>query len=254
MQISAREYSSASEMLSEYAARQRRTWPVKRVNVYSRPLPSAPIIAPEPPLWQCDRIKFEHHVLAYRAETSAIDYMRHYKLEIGLIYAENPASKSSVEATLLKNAATYALKTKFKLSHERIATLMKVEQSTVGRRVNMHCIANGLTVETAHTTFVGEMVELAKAQFQAGVSIPKIAKQMRVSQNTIIARARADGWYVSVADRAYEKFVAAVDRKYFEALILVGFSMRSLKRKTGGSEPCIMRLCDEMGLVFNERG
>lgn len=255
MQIAQQEFMPEAQQRERHRAVSSRLWPQRRVNIYSRPLPPAePVIVPAPPLWQCDRIKFEHHVLAYRAETSAIDYMRLYKIELGMIYAENPSSKSDRAATFLKNAAAYHLKTKFNLSDERVASFMKVERSTIARRIAMHCTIHGLTVDVRRTSFVGEMVDSAKAQYLAGVSIPKIAKQMHVSQNTIIAQARVDGWYVSVSDLAYEKFVATVDRKYFEALILVGFSLRSIRRKVGVSEPSIARLADEMGLVVNERG
>jgi len=252
MQPAIQHMSEAEQRSAALARRARLRGPDRRTNITMarRPMKLA-IATTEPPLWQRERIRFDLHVLTFKAQTSPIDYMKLVAVQTGVRYFDNIHERHNKENTKIKNETCYDLKIKFGLGVQQIGNLMRTDHSTICRRINVHCAENRLPMISEALS--KERCEVARELYASGLNITQIAKRMKASVNTVRNLAKSAGWYVDPKELAYGQFIANVDRKNFEAMILVGFSMRQIQRRISGSPTSILRLCDEMGLVFSEK-
>jgi hypothetical protein len=258
MHIAQQEFmSEAQQMANRRAIRARlpRTAPKAPIRLFvaPKPVPQA-ALAVEPPLWQSEELKFDHHVLAFDAETSARGYMRFHAEEAGFTVADIIGGGRNRHLVSAKKFIAYGLRTKFQLSFEQIAYIMHADHSSVINRVQRYCSENSLPYEALDTGYTTDKAEKAERMFKSGIRIPAIARELKVSQNTVRNRAIIDGWYVSPDEALYQRLIANLDRDKFARLVTYGFSMSTLRRKLGASPTAIKRLAGEMGLTVAGRG
>lgn len=256
MHIPEQQFQGYQQQYAAAAARRARLrGPDTRINMIKRqPIQILAIAPPEPPLWKGERIRFDWHEIEYRARLSPEGYLVMIKIKTSIEFKKGRRYSQSAEMADVKNMVAYHLYTAFNLSTTRIGKMMNTDHSTTSRRISQHCRKSGLVYPGIARADLSEKISKAREMFEKGISVNKIGVMLKMSPNTIRTAGRAEGWYINQADVDYEKFASTVNRKIFEAMTLAGYSIRTITRKLKAPETCVMRLCDEMGLVYNGRG
>lgn len=247
--------TEAQQIDAARARRARLRGPDTRINMIKRqPIHVLAIAPPEPPLWKRESIRFDWHEIEYRARLSPEGYLDMIKIKTSVEFKKENRYSQSAETVAVKNMVAYHLYTAFNLPTTRIGKMMNTDHSTISRRISQHCRKSGLLYPGIARADLSEKISRAREMFEKGISVNKIGMMMKMSPNTIRTAGRAEGWYINQADADYKQFASTVNRKIFEAMILIGYYMRTITRKIKAPETCVMRLCDEMGLVYNGKG
>lgn len=257
MQIAQQEFMPEAQQRERRRAVSSRLWPQRRVNVAARPKPPVLIAAaPDAPLWQRETVHFKHHVLMFKAERSPYEYLLLRCIETGVSYEDLLAVSRYHAMARLRWKFSYELKLKFNLGNTAIGRLLDLDPSSIFHGITRHCEMNGIEISVPVTFAISPYVmRQAKKLYGRGLSIPKIAKELSLSQTTLRARARDEGWYIDPKEVAYADFVETVDHDELMAMVDIGLKTNTIMKKLKKPMSAIVRYLKEHGVqTIDQRG
>jgi AraC-like DNA-binding protein len=192
-------------------------------------------------------VAFDHHVLAYRAQTSGMAYVLYQLAERGLTLAELRAPNRHHPMVMLRGELAHMLKTKFAWTYPAIAQHFRKDHSSIHHCVAKFCCLTGADrgpLQVRREVTDEQMAEF-KRLLQSGETASAAAKQCGLTISTAIRRAVAQGWYV-IAERPGHKRrdlpYAEIERQY-----LAGVSLKDIADQFGVSTRSVSRFVDDFG-------
>lgn len=205
-----------------------------------KPAEAAPETAQRAP------VAFDHHVLAYKAQTSGTAYVLFECLERNLMLYDVQRPNRTRKMVMLRGELSYALRTKFKWTYPQIGKFFQRDHTSILSCVDVYCAATGADRPPRQLRVVtAEQMADIKRRFLAGVSISKAARACNLTPKAAIKAAQKEGWYVARGFTNAKRHLLPIEEigsDYCSSMLV-----REIQAKYGISRNLIGRLANDNG-------
>jgi transposase len=192
-------------------------------------------------------VAFDHHMLAYRAQTSGIAYVLYECRERGLTIDDLRRSNRSHEMVMLRGEIAHNLSTRFGWSYPQIARHLNRDHSSIIGCEATYCSINHIPTRTKQPRRVvtPEQMEEIKRRITAGEGLSTVARSMGHCVSTIVRRSIESGWYVVNRRPGKKKMALPLDK--IEQDYNAGMAFRAIAAKYRVSTRTISRAVADHG-------
>jgi hypothetical protein len=247
MQVTAHQYANAGEMLASYAdRRQKLMGSTPRLTVVSS-------IAAKEVVPQRSPVLFDHHVLAFRAQTSGMAFVLYECANRGMTLDDLRRPDRHHAMVMLRGELAHALRMRFGWSYPAIGEYFRKDHSSIHHCVEKYCCLTG--TERGPRQVRREVTDAQMAEFkrlmQSGETLNAAAKKCDITISTAVRRAVAQGWYV-IAERPGHKRrnlpYDDIERQY-----MAGVRLKDIAALYDISERSVCRFVDDFGWARRKR-
>jgi len=245
-------YSSAAE--NRAAAVE-----VRKRLMEARPAPPRlTLVTPAEPVTaapQRQPVAFDHHILAYRAQTSGTAYVLYECRERGITLDDLRKQDRHHEKVILRGELAYNLLTRFHWSYPQIGEYFRRNHSSIIGCVSTYCSINQIPVmamKAPRRIVTPEQMEEIKRRITAGESLSTVARSMGHCISTVVRRSIENGWYVVSHKPGKKRMELPLDQ--IRRDYLSGKNLADIASKYGVSKRTISRTAAAHGWKGTERG
>jgi len=250
MQFAVQYMSEADQRAAAIARRARIMGPQKATKAIATPVTTQTAEKLKTAtMWKVGSPRYCHHVLAFRAQSSPVEFMRLMAIDAGYTLDDIYAKNTNRKLVDLKKKIAYSIHQKFDISLSEIGRIMKVDHSTVISRIRTY----GTVRKTAKKVYKVVEVwqtgvdEKVKAMFEAGKSSEAIEAETGIPSKMIRDKGREQGWYLNPRELAYIRFMREADKGVIARMHRSGLAFDTIAGKTGFTPLSIKRYISGQG-------
>jgi hypothetical protein len=192
-------------------------------------------------------VAFDHHVLAYRAQTSGIAYVLYECRQRDMTLDDIRRTNRTHAMVLLRGEIAHTLKAKFKWSYPDIARYLRRDHGTIFHCIDVYCGETGAERGPiyARRKYSAAQFEELKQLFLSCGSIRKAAMECGIPLTTATRKGVKAGWYVEAERPGAKRHILPLEE--IEILYRGTMKIREIAAMYGVDSRTLSRVADDMG-------